>query len=144
MSSSCLVLRRLLVYVAQPSGGASTQSAFLYAAMTVLSRAVSSHQPPGILIAQSKSQSKLWPPHPHREQSNRRRQRAREDTRGANYHRVAFKEYLTGMYGAGGGGSVERSVKGFSRRRHTMLCCECGAKEPSVRSAILDLPQFVM
>ncbi|KAF0045773.1 hypothetical protein F2P81_002302 [Scophthalmus maximus] len=70
--------KRLLVYVAQPSGGASTQSAFLYAAMTVLSRAVSSHQPPGILIAQSKSQSKLWPPHPHREQSNRRRQHAKQ------------------------------------------------------------------
>lgn len=39
-------------------GGARTPSAFLYAAMTALSRAVSPHQQPSILIAQPKSRSK--------------------------------------------------------------------------------------
>lgn len=58
--------------------GASTPSAFLYATMTVLSRAVSPHQQPSILIAQPKSQSKLRPPHPHHNQSNQRTQRAKK------------------------------------------------------------------
>lgn len=81
MSSSCLVWRRLLLYAVRRSGGASTQSAFLYAAMTVLSRAVSPHQQPSILIAQPKSKSKLGPPHPHHNQSNQRKQWAKK-TRG--------------------------------------------------------------
>lgn len=64
--------------------GASTPSAFLYATMTVLSRAVSPHQQPCILIAQPKSQSK---PHPHHNQSNQRMQQAAM----TNYHQVALK-----------------------------------------------------
>lgn len=68
---SCLAQAFVVCGAVQWSGGgASTPSAFLYATMTVLSRAVSPHQQPGILITQSKSQSKLWPPHPHHNQSN--------------------------------------------------------------------------
>lgn len=44
--------------VGRSGGGACTPSAFLYAAMTALSRAVSPHQQPSILIAQPKSRSK--------------------------------------------------------------------------------------
>lgn len=54
MSSSARVW--LLLYVVV--GGARTPSAFLYAAMTALSRAVSPHQQPSILIVQTQSRSK--------------------------------------------------------------------------------------
>lgn len=61
MSSSALVW--LLLYVVWwvgvcGGGGACTPSAFLYATMTALSRAVSPHQQPSIPIAQPKSRSK--------------------------------------------------------------------------------------
>lgn len=88
--SSRLVQAFVVCGAVRRSWGASTQSAFLYAAMTVLSRAVSPHQQPSILIAQPKSQSKLWPPHSHHNQSNQRKQQAKTTT-GTNYHQVASK-----------------------------------------------------
>lgn len=70
-------------------GGVSTPSAFLYATMTVLSRAVSPHQQPSILIAQPKSQSKLATtssPQPDESENAT----TSKDT-GTNYHQVASK-----------------------------------------------------